>query len=58
MTFKEKLTAGPVLFDGAMGTWYAEKYGETLQGCEMANLHHSGRVLAIHREYVAADATP
>jgi homocysteine S-methyltransferase len=54
MGFKEKLASGVVLFDGAMGTWYAEKYGEALQGCEMANLHNSERVLAIHREYIAA----
>lgn len=44
----------PVLFDGAFGTYYAEKYGGA--SCEAANTDASDRVVAIHREYIDAGA--
>ncbi len=47
--------AGILLFDGAMGTYYAQKYQDhTL--CEFANLYHPGRILDIHKEYIEAGA--
>ncbi len=55
MTDKGKLTF-PLLFDGAMGTYYQEKSGQPLPACEMANLFDSQVVLQIHREYVEAGA--
>ena len=43
----------PFYFDGAFGTYYREKY-ETNDPCELANLSHPERVLAIHKEYIEA----
>ena len=46
-----------LLFDGAMGTYYAQKYEQSNQRCELANLTHPERIRDIHREYLAAGAT-
>ena len=54
MTFREKLAKGPVLFDGAMGTYFAEKYDREIKACELANLLTPGDVLRVHREYIRA----
>ncbi len=54
MDFLAKLERGTVLFDGAMGTYYAERYDRELSSCEMANLTHPDDVLAIHRAYIRA----
>lgn len=54
MEFFEKLKRGTVLFDGAMGTYYAQKYGHDPEYCEFANISNSDRVESIHREYIAA----
>ncbi len=54
MDFWEKLKTTPVLFDGAMGTYYGEKYNHTTEYCELANLKYPDRVEGIHREYIAA----
>ena len=43
-------TQGYMLFDGAFGTYYAQRYAEEQEPCEMANLKHPQRVAAIHRE--------
>ncbi|WP_099466715.1 bifunctional homocysteine S-methyltransferase/methylenetetrahydrofolate reductase [Konateibacter massiliensis] len=51
MRVREYLEKKPFLFDGAMGTYYAEKYNGT---CELANLEYPERILEIHREYIAA----
>ncbi len=56
MAFIDSLTRGTVLFDGAMGTYYAEKYGPNPEFCEFANLCHPERVEHIHREYLLAGA--
>jgi methionine synthase I (cobalamin-dependent)/5,10-methylenetetrahydrofolate reductase len=56
LDFRKRLAEGTVLFDGAMGTWYAEKFKLALEGCEMANIRHPERVLSIHREYIDAGA--
>jgi homocysteine S-methyltransferase len=56
MAFIDSLTRGTVLFDGAMGTYYAEKYGPDPELCEIANLRYPKRVEHIHREYLAAGA--
>lgn len=49
-------TQGYMLFDGAFGTYYAQRYAEEQEPCEMANLNHPQRVAAIHREYIEAGA--
>lgn len=56
MDLKKKLQDGPLLFDGAMGTYYAAKFGHDPELCEFANLSHPERIEEIHREYIAAGA--
>lgn len=46
----------PILFDGAMGTYIAQKFQTDIKYCEMENLDHPNRVLDIHREYSLAGA--
>ena len=50
---RELLQARPLLFDGAMGTYYKAAPGVE---CEQANLSDPAGVLAVHREYLAAGA--
>lgn len=45
------------LFDGAMGTYLAQKYGTAVARSERNNLRYPERVLEAHREYIAAGAT-
>ena len=44
----------PLLFDGAMGTYYSALPGRALERCELANLTHPEEILAIHRAYLDA----
>ena len=50
---REHLRTRPLLFDGAMGTYYKAAPGVE---CEQANLSDPAGVLAVHREYLAAGA--
>ena len=50
---REHLRTRPLLFDGAMGTYYKAAPG---MECEQANLSDPAGVLAVHREYLAAGA--
>ena len=50
---REHLRTRPLLFDGAMGTYYKAALGVE---CEQANLSDPAGVLAVHREYLAAGA--
>ena len=50
---RELLQNRPLLFDGAMGTYYKAAPGVE---CEQANLTDPAGVLAVHREYLAAGA--
>ena len=45
----------PLLLDGAMGTYYASRYGDDMP-CELALLKHPDRIAGIHREYLLAGA--
>lgn len=45
-----------LLFDGGMGTFYAQRNRTSHQACEMANLTAPEEVEAIHRLYCAAGA--
>jgi methionine synthase / methylenetetrahydrofolate reductase(NADPH) len=53
-TFLSKLQAGPVLFDGAMGTMLYEKGTYINQCYEALNLSASNIVQGIHKEYLQA----
>lgn len=53
MNIRELLQTRPLLFDGAMGTYYKTAPGVE---CEQANLTDPAGVLAVHREYLAAGA--
>ena len=55
MTVNEFLATGKkLLFDGSMGTYYSTLYGAALP--EVAMFSHPERIVAIHREYIAAGA--
>lgn len=56
MELKKKLQNGPLLFDGAMGTYYLTKFDHEPEFCELANLKYPERIEEIHREYIAAGA--
>ena len=44
----------PLLFDGAMGTWFASLPGRAGERCELANLERPEEIAAIHRAYLEA----
>lgn len=44
----------PLLFDGAMGTYFASQPGRAEERCERANLTRPGEILHIHRAYLQA----
>ncbi len=44
----------PLLFDGAMGTWFAAQPGRAEERCERANLNRPEEILHIHRAYLQA----
>lgn len=44
----------PLLFDGAMGTYFAALPGRAGERCERANLDHPEEIAAIHGEYLKA----
>ena len=46
----------PLIFDGAMGTYFASLPGHAQERCERANLDFPEEVLAIHRAYLDAGA--
>ena len=55
MQIREFLKSGqPLLFDGAMGTYFAQKTRAASLRCELANLSYPQVVEDIHREYLAA----
>lgn len=54
MDIREHLRTRPLLFDGAMGTFYAAQSREPNRACELANLSDPGLVEEIHRAYRAA----
>ncbi len=54
MEIRTYLKTNLVLFDGAMGTYYAARNCRGAQHCELANLHNPAEIEAIHRAYAAA----
>ena len=51
---REYLKEHILLFDGAMGTYYAQRTRRQAQHCELANLHNPEEIEAIHRAYALA----
>ena len=45
-----------ILFDGAMGTYFALKNKRYDMPCELANLDEREKVFSIHKEYIEAGA--
>lgn len=56
MNIKEYLQEHQLLTDGAMGTYYGEKFQRAGRSPEFQNLRHSERIVAIHKEYLQAGA--
>jgi homocysteine S-methyltransferase len=44
----------PLVFDGAMGTYYASIAKNPLPKCELANIYDRSTILKIHKEYIEA----
>ena len=44
----------PLLFDGGMGTYYAERNNTSPNACEWASITNPGEIEAIHRAYLDA----
>lgn len=55
-SIREFLARQTLVFDGAMGTYFAQLYGDPSAKCELANINQPERILAIHREYIQAGA--
>lgn len=56
-TLLEKLQEGTIIMDGAMGTYYAKKNGDSNEMAEWANKNNEDLVVTIHKEYMAAGAS-
>ncbi len=55
MNVREHLAGGaPLLFDGAMGTYFASLPGRSEARCELGDLDHPEEIAAIHRAYLEA----
>ncbi|MEI7885154.1 MAG: bifunctional homocysteine S-methyltransferase/methylenetetrahydrofolate reductase [Clostridia bacterium] len=54
MDIRKYLENSPLLFDGAVGTYYAEKQEKPLEKCELANVLDPEAIFSIHQEYIAA----
>ena len=54
MDIREYIQNGTLLFDGAMGTYYAALPHHAEERCELGNLHHAEEIAAIHRAYLDA----
>ncbi len=56
MTIREHLKKGPLVFDGGMGTYYAQKTHTRGKGVELTNIETPRVVEEIHTEYLRAGA--
>lgn len=54
MEIRTYLKKHTLLFDGAMGTYFAASHRRSAGTCEEANLQAPEQIAAIHREYLAA----
>jgi homocysteine S-methyltransferase len=53
---REYLKKNILIFDGAMGTYYAESTGNDISYCEFANLEDKDSIKKIHEQYINAGA--
>ena len=56
MKVKEYLQNNILIFDGAMGTYYAALMNDMSSNCEAANIDNPRLILDIHKEYIEAGA--
>lgn len=56
MDLKEYIRNHQILTDGAMGTYYGEKYQKAGRSPELVNISHPERIIEIHKEYLKAGA--
>lgn len=57
MKLRDYLAQGrPLVFDGAMGTYYNSLPGRAGARCELASVEHPEEILSIHRAYLEAGA--
>ncbi len=56
MDFETMIRSRCLITDGALGTYYGEKYGERSRAPELDNLTEPQRIEMIHREYIRAGA--
>ena len=56
MELRKYLEENVLLFDGGMGTYYAQCTHSSGSGCELANLNQPELIEKIHREYIEAGA--
>ncbi len=49
-----KIKDRPLIFDGAMGTYYPSVSEHTQSKCELANIYDRNTILNIHKEYINA----
>ncbi len=54
MELRDYLKCNLLLFDGGMGTYFAERNHSVGSGCELANLSQPELIADIHREYLEA----
>ncbi len=54
MDIREYLKENILLFDGAMGTYFASRNRRQALHCELANLYAPGEIEDIHRAYAGA----
>lgn len=54
MDIKEYIINNKIIFDGGMGTYFAEKFRDYNGACEYANSDHPEYIEEIHREYLKA----
>lgn len=57
MDVRDYIKNNCLLFDGAMGTYYAARNRAALCPCEKANLTNPDEIEAIHRDYLSAGCT-
>lgn len=51
MKIKQYLENNPLIFDGAMGSYYGEQFDGK---CELANITNPERIIEIHKQYIEA----
>lgn len=56
MKLRKYLEENVLLFDGGMGTYFAQKNHCSGSGCELININQPEVILDIHREYIEAGA--